>query len=117
MSSLDDVDEDAPVVLDRGGLDDRAEGLGGAPASSDDLSVVIIVHREFQDQRPVVLLELLDLHLLGVIDEKPREILEQLAQGNALAVGGLDALSLEELLDRLRGRGGPVEPVPEALLG
>ena len=65
QGSLDDVDEDAAVVLDRGGLDDRPEGLGGASAASDDLSVVIIVHRELEHERAVVLLELLDLHLSG----------------------------------------------------
>ena len=80
-ASLDDVDEDAPVVLDRGGLDDRPEGLGGASAASDDLSVVILVHRQLEDERAVVLLVLLDLHLVGVIDQQPREVLEQLAHG------------------------------------
>ena len=79
-ASLDDVDEDAAVVLDRGGLDDCAEGLGGSPASPDDLSVVIIVDRELQNERTVVLLELLDLHPLGMVDEELREVLEQLAQ-------------------------------------
>src|SRR3954471_16794949 len=95
-NSLDDVDEDAPVVLDRGGLDDRAEGLRGASPASDDLSVVILVDRELEDQRAVVLLELLDLDGLGGVDEEPREVLEQLAHG-----GLGDALRLQELLDRL----------------
>src|SRR3954466_135217 len=111
LDSLDDVDEDAPVVLDRGGLDDRPEGLGGAPAASDDLSVVILVHGELEDQGAVVLLELLDLDGLGVVDEEPREVLEQLAHG---PLG--DSLRLEELLDRLARLRAALQPVPDALL-
>src|SRR5262249_34522666 len=109
--SLDDVDEDAPVVLDRGGLDDRPERLGGAPAASDDLSVVILVDGELEHQRAVVLLVGLHLDLVGVIDEEPREILEQLFHGRLV-----DALRLQELLDRLRGLGAHGEPVADALL-
>src|SRR5262249_40733215 len=80
-NSPDDVDEDAPVVLDRGGLDDRAEGLRGASPASDDLAVVILVHAQFEDERAVVLFVLLHRHLVGVIHEQPRQIVEQLAQG------------------------------------
>src|SRR3954464_6985421 len=78
--SFDDVDEDAPVVLDRGGLDDRAEGLRGASPASDDLAVVILVHAQLEHQRAVVFLELLDRHLVGVVHEQPHQIVEQLAQ-------------------------------------
>src|SRR3954466_12985490 len=81
-NSLDDVDEDAPGVLSRGGLDDRPEGLRGASPASDDLAVVILVHAQLEHERAVVFLELLHRHLVGVIHEQPRQIVEQLAQGS-----------------------------------
>src|SRR5262249_24451866 len=79
-NSLDDVDEDAAVVLDTGGLDDRAEGLRGASPPSDDLAVVILVHAQLEDERAVVLFVLPHLDLVRVAHEQPRQILEQLAQ-------------------------------------
>src|SRR3954465_5589741 len=109
-NSLDDVDEDAPVVLDRGGLDDRPEGLRGASPASDDLAVVVIRDRQLEHERAVVLLELLDLDLVGRIHQLLREIDEQLAHELR------DALSLQELLDRVGRLGAAIQPVPDPLL-
>src|SRR5512141_1859060 len=59
-TSIDDVDEHAAVLLDRRGLHDRPQGVGGAPASPDDLAVVVLGDRELEDDGAVVLLELLN---------------------------------------------------------
>jgi len=42
VTSVDDVDEHAAVLLDRRGLHDRPQGVGGAPAAPDDLAVVVL---------------------------------------------------------------------------
>ena len=58
-------------------LIDRAQRLGGASAAADDLAVVIVVDRQLEHERAVVLLELLDLDALGLVDERAGEVLEQ----------------------------------------
>ena len=49
------------------------------PAAADDLAVVVVVDGQLEHERAVVLLELLDLDLVGLVDERPDEVLEQLA--------------------------------------
>ena len=58
-----------------------AEGLRGASPAPDDLAVVVIGDRQLEHERAVVLLELLDLDLVGLVDQRLREIVEQLAHG------------------------------------
>src|SRR4051794_18904981 len=100
-ASIDDVDEDALVLPGSGRLDDGPEGGGGPAAASDDLSVVILVHRELEHERAVVLLELLDLDLLGPVDDRLRQVLEEVAwQSGRSALG--DALRAQELLHGVR---------------
>src|SRR3954447_16043091 len=113
---LDDVEEDAPVVLDRGGLDHRAQRLRRAAAPADDAPVVLVVDGELEHERPVVLLELLDADLVGLVDERLREVLEQLPHGGLAGRGGLDALRLEQLAHGVGRLGAAVEPVAHALL-
>ena len=67
-------------VAHGGGLHDGAQRVGGAPAAADDLAVVVVGDRQLEDDRAVVLLELLDLHRVGLVDERADELLEQLAQ-------------------------------------
>src|SRR4051794_23923321 len=76
---VDDVDEDAALLAHRGGLDDGAQRVGGAPAAPDDLPVVVVGDGQLEDDRAVVLLELLDGHLVGMRDEHPGELLEEVA--------------------------------------
>src|SRR4051794_16693863 len=79
---LNDVDEHAAVVLHRGGLDEGAQRLRGAAAPADDAAVVVVIDRQLEHERAVVLLELLDLDLRGLLHERPDEVLEQLAHGS-----------------------------------
>src|SRR3954447_11917949 len=116
-TSVDDVDEHAAVLLDRRRLDDRAQSVGGPPAAADDLAVVVLRHGELEDDRAVVLLELLDGHAAGPVEEPPRKVGEQPPhpQRPPLTRGGVDALSLEKLANlgrRLRALGQPLaDPV------
>ena len=55
--------------------------LAGATAAADDLAVVVLGHRELEDDRAVVLLELLDLHRVGLVDQRRGQVLEQLPHG------------------------------------
>src|SRR5205085_7451634 len=96
---VDDVDEDPPVMAGPGGLDDGPERLRGPPASSDDVPVVILVDPELQHQRALGLVERLDLHLVGMVDERLGEVLEQVARHGALG----DALGAQELLHGVAG--------------
>src|SRR3954471_18833607 len=117
-TSVDDVDEHAAVLLDRRRLDDRAQSVRGPPAAADDLAVVVLPHGKLEDDRAVVLLELLDGHGVGLVDERPREVLEQLPhpQRPPLAGGGVDALGLQELADLGRRLGALGEPLADAVL-
>src|SRR3954468_9809361 len=108
--SLNDVDEHAAVVLHRGGLDDGSQRLRGAAAPADDAAVVVVVDRQLVHERAVVLLELLDLDRVGLLHERPDEVLEQLARGV------LAPVDLEEFLARVRRLGAVAEPVARAVL-
>jgi hypothetical protein len=55
--------------------------VGGAPAAADDAPVVVLGDRQLEHDRAVVLLELLDGHAVGRLDELAGEELEQLAHG------------------------------------
>src|SRR5205823_5178505 len=76
---LDDVDEDTLVLAHRRRLDHRAQRVGRPPAPPDDLAVVVLGHRQLEDDGPVVLGELLDRDVLGSVHEAPGQLLEQLA--------------------------------------
>src|SRR5690606_7778519 len=60
-TSVDDVDQDLALPLDRRRLEHGAKGVGGAPALADHAAVVVLGHGQLEDDRAVVLLELLDL--------------------------------------------------------
>src|SRR3954470_2550947 len=102
--SVDDVDEDAALLLDRCGLDDRAQGVRGAPHLADHPAVDLVADRQLEDDRAVLLVELLDGDGVRIIDELPRQVVEQLLH-RVLDVGDVDALRAQELAD-LRGRRG-----------
>ena len=87
--SIDDVDEHATAVAHRGGLHDGAQRVGRAPAAADDLAVVVVGHRQLEDDGAVVLLEVLDLDLVRLVDERAGERLQQRrAAGASAAIGG-----------------------------
>src|SRR3954447_5740327 len=115
---VDDVDEDAALLLDGGGLDDRPQGVGRAAALADDPAVVVLADRQLQDDGAVLLVELLHRDLVGVVDELPGEVVEQLLHRvpEVLDVGDVDALRAQELADLRGGRGAGGDPVAHAVL-
>ncbi len=56
------------------------QGGDGAPAAADHLPGVVVGHVQLQDDRAVVLVESLDRHLVGIVDEGPSEELEEILQ-------------------------------------
>src|SRR6185312_1006813 len=78
--SVDDVDEHAAVLLHRRRLHDQPQRVGGATAAADHLAVVVVGDRQLEHERAVVLLELLDGHLVRLVDELAGEVFEQLFQ-------------------------------------
>src|SRR4051794_31752811 len=82
---VDDVDEDAALLLDGGGLDDRPQGVRGAPALADHAAVVVFADRQLQDDGAVLLVELLDGDGVGLLDELLGQVGEQLLHRTAAA--------------------------------
>src|SRR3954451_16729882 len=111
--SLDNVDEDTLVLAHRRRLDHRAQRVGGPAAAADDLAVVVLGDRDLEHDGAVVLLELLDRDLPGLVDEALGQLLEQLAHGVRLRG---DVLRLEQLAHRVRRLGALLQPGPDALL-
>src|SRR5262245_47404337 len=96
--SVDDVDEDAAVLLDRRRLHDRPQGVCRASAAADDLAVVVLGDRELEHDRAVVFFELLDGHLVGMVDQLAHQRFEQFAHVRAYRAEG----SLPCVLSSLR---------------
>src|SRR5581483_4673719 len=65
-------------LLDRGALDHRAQGLRGPPAAADDAAVVVRADRQLEDDRSVILANLGDLDLVGLVDEATGEVLQEI---------------------------------------
>ena len=78
--SVDDLDEDPLSLPDATGLHDPAKRLGSAALAADHLAAVLLGDAQLQHDRLLVLFELGDLDLVGVIDQRSRQILEQLLQ-------------------------------------
>src|SRR5919202_1988294 len=117
---VDGVEEPARVLFARRRLGARARRVRGPPAAADDLAVVVLGDGQLEDDGPVVLLELLDGHGVGLIDERPRQVLEQLPhrerRSAALARGRVDALGPQQLADLRRGLGALAQPLADPLL-
>jgi hypothetical protein len=79
-SSVDDLDQDSLALFRAIRFHDGAQRLGGAALPSDHLAAVILGDGQLEDDRLVVLLELVDLDAVGLVDQGPREELEQLLQ-------------------------------------
>src|SRR5918994_1710688 len=88
---LDDVDEHAAVVLDRRRLDHGPQRLGGAPATADDLAVVVVADGQLEHERAVVLLELLDPDAVRLVHQRARQVLEELLHPGAAPSAGCPA--------------------------
>src|SRR5439155_22693638 len=75
-SSLNDLEQDPPVALGAARADDGAESSGDAAASPDHAADVVRGDAQPDDER-AVLLDLLDADGVGVLDEPPSEVLDQ----------------------------------------
>src|SRR4051812_11209893 len=79
LSSVNDVDEHAALLAHGRGLDHGAQRVGCAATAADDLAVVVLGHGELEDDGAVFLLELIDLDLVGLVDEPPGQLFQQFA--------------------------------------
>ena len=70
VDPLEDVDDD----VEEG---NRRSAPTAAPP--DDLAVVVRADGELEHERPVVLGELLDLDAVGLVDQRPRQLLQEFA--------------------------------------
>ena len=59
---------------------DRAQRLDGATLPADHLAAVLLGNEQLEHDRVVVLVETLDLDLVGIVDERARQELEQVLQ-------------------------------------
>src|SRR3954451_20178544 len=76
-ANLVDVDEvDADAAAAEGGHH-RAQSARSATATADDLAEVVRVHADLQDLTTPEVAQV-DLHLVGVLDDAPDEVLERL---------------------------------------
>jgi hypothetical protein len=60
---------------------DRPQRTRDATLPADDLPDVALGDVQAKDERPVVALDLLDAHGVGLVDEPPRQLREQLVHG------------------------------------
>ena len=85
-------------------------------AAADDLAVVVLGYRELEDDGAVVLLELLDRDLIGLVDQLASQRFEKVTHRPRLPRGGVDALGLQQLADRVGGLGALGEPGADLVL-
>jgi hypothetical protein len=78
--SVDDLDEDALSFLAATRLHDASQGLGGASLAADHLAAIGFRDAQLEHHGVVVLGELGDLDLVGMVDQRAREVLEKLLQ-------------------------------------
>ena len=80
--SVEDVDDDPAVVASAGGASDRADRARDPAAAADHAAEVVVGDGHLEDE-VALFLELLDLDLIGLLDEGPDEELDQLAHRSA----------------------------------
>ena len=73
--SIDDVDQHTTALVHRRCLDDRAQRLRSASAPPDHLPIIIVGDTQLEHDRAVVLLELLDRDIFGIVDQPLSEVL------------------------------------------
>src|SRR5262249_40641790 len=76
-ASVDDVDEHVPPLAGCGRFHDSSQRVCGAPAAADDPAVVLCRDTQLEDDRFVLLLDLLDGDLVGQRHETLGEVLKQ----------------------------------------
>src|SRR5436189_5226564 len=76
-TSVDDLELEPASRLDPAGADDRAQRPREPTLSADHLADVCLGHVEPEDERAVLLLDLLDAHGTGLVDEPARELRDQ----------------------------------------
>src|SRR5438067_922710 len=76
---LDDVEVDAGAFARSGGFDQRAEAADDAALSADDFPDVFLIDLELVDGR-VAILDFVDFNRVGLVDEGPRDVLDESLQ-------------------------------------
>ena len=76
--SADDLELQPPARARPAGAHDGAQGARDAALPADHLADVVFGDVQAEDERAVVALDLLDAHRVGLVDEPPRELREQL---------------------------------------
>jgi hypothetical protein len=116
---IDDLDEDALSVLHAGGLHDTAQRLGRATLSPDHLPEVLFGDAQLENDGFLVILVLADLDLIGLVDQRLGEELEQLLQAIPFAFRRrlTVALGWAPWLSQLRTRSSSISIVEGSVCG
>src|SRR5205823_11273464 len=72
-----DLEHHALLATRGGRADDRAQRACDPPLAADHLADVVLGHVQLQDNGPFAL-DLLDADLVGLVDEPPRQVLDDL---------------------------------------
>jgi hypothetical protein len=81
LRSPDDLELHAAARMRTAGAHDRPQSARDATLPPDHLADVAFGDVQPKDERPVVALDLLDAHGVGLVDEPPRKFREQLVHG------------------------------------
>ena len=73
-----DLELEPAARLHPAGADDRAQRPDEPALAADHLADVVLGHMELEDERPVVLLDLLDAHGVGLVDEPAGKLGDEL---------------------------------------
>jgi hypothetical protein len=82
---IDDLDQDPLPVLNSTGLHDAAESLRRPALAADHLAAIGLRDRQLQNYGLIVFLVLADRDLIGLVDQRLGEELEQLLQAMPFA--------------------------------
>src|SRR5580765_1631231 len=107
---VDDLELHATLFARASGTDDRAQRACDASLPADHLAQILLRDMQAKDDR-VVLVDALHPHLVGLVDELPRQILEQLRHSLLAQVP-----DLQQPVDRLGGLRTLAEPVLHLVL-
>jgi hypothetical protein len=76
--SVDDLELEAAPRLDAPGADDRAQRAREPALAADHLADVSLGHVEPEEERAVILLDFLDAHGVGLVDEPAGKLGDEL---------------------------------------
>ena len=77
MPLVDDLELHAPLLARAARAHDRAQRAGDATLPPDHLAEVVLGDMQTEQER-VIVVDLLDAHRVRLVDELPRQVLEEL---------------------------------------